>query len=245
MGRQPARQRPRAHRRDSRSARRHRRVVQASLCRCRHRRADGHGEPLQRCHLQGRRLHGQRPAGAGVRRAEDPVGDGSGRRTRREDLRAVGRTRGHRNRRVPPAGRSRQAPATRHRLPVRLQPVARLRLPARPRSEAQRAAWRHLHGHDGQLPRADPHAGASRDGGRQPRGRSRDDGGSQLHARRRPGVGRRQALPHRSERSESRPLRSGLPFRRREPARGVLPRQVPRGRGLRRSASLRRALLPH
>ena len=41
------------------------------------------------------------------------------------------------------------------------------------------------------------------------------------------------------------PLRSGLPLRRGEPEVGVLPREVPRGRRLRRPAPLRRARVPH
>ena len=60
-----------------------------------------------------------------------------------------------------------------------------------------------------------------------------------------PGVGSRQAVPHRSERPGARPLRPGLPVRRRQPQVGVLPGQVPRGRRLRRAAPLRRARLPH
>ena len=44
---------------------------------------------------------------------------------------------------------------------------------------------------------------------------------------------------------DARPLRPGLPLRRRQPPSGVLPREVPRRRRLRRPAPLRRARLPH
>ena len=208
-------------------------------------RADGDGEPVHRSDLQGRRLHRQRPEGPPLRGAEDHGRDGSGRRARREDLRAVGRPRRHRDRRLPPRRRGGQAPARGDRLAVRVLAREGLRLQVRPRGQAERAARRHLHGDDRQLPRADPDAGASRDGRRQPRGRARDHGRPQLHARRRPGARSRQAVPHRSERSEPGPLRPGLPLRRRQPAQRVLPRQVPRGRRLRRAAPLRRARLPH
>ena len=48
-------------------------------------------------------------AGARLCRAENHARDGSGRGAGREDLRAVGRTRGDGNRRLPPSGRSREA----------------------------------------------------------------------------------------------------------------------------------------
>ena len=50
-----------------------------------------------------------------------------------------------------------------------------------------------------------------------------------------PGLGSGQAVPHRSERSEPRPLRPGLPLRRRQHQVGVLPGEVPRRRRLRRA----------
>ncbi len=49
-----------------------------------------------------------------------------------------------------------------------------VRLPVRVRSQAERAARRHLHGDDRQLSRPDPDARASGDGGREPRSRARD-----------------------------------------------------------------------
>ena len=62
---------------------------------------------------------------------------------------------------------------------------AGLWLPVRARSQAQRAARRHLHAHDRRLPRVHPHARASGHGGREPRGGARAHGGPQLHPRRR------------------------------------------------------------
>ena len=67
----------------------------------RHRRADGDGQPLLRSGVQGRRLHRERPGGARLRDPEDDARDGHRRGARREDLRALGRTRRHRDRCVP------------------------------------------------------------------------------------------------------------------------------------------------
>ena len=46
-----------------------------------------------------------------------------------------------------------------------------------------------------------------------------------------------QAVPHRPERPDPRPLRPGLPLRRGQPQGGLLPGQAPRGRRLRRAAA--------
>ena len=116
------------------------------------------------------------------------------------------------------AGRSGQALARGDQLPVRILDRPEVRLQVRARGQAERAARRHLHGDDRQLPRAHPDAGAPGDGRREPRGRARDDGRPQLRARRRPGVGSRQAVPHRPERPGPGPLRPGLPLRRGQPA---------------------------
>ena len=55
-----------------------------------------------------------------LRGPEDDGRDGPRRRTRREDLRAVGRPRRHRDRRLPSRRRGRQAPPRSHRLAVRV-----------------------------------------------------------------------------------------------------------------------------
>ena len=101
---------------------------------------------------------------------------------------------------------------------VRVLDRQEVRLPLRARGQAERAARRHLHGDDRRLSRVHPDARPSGDGRREPRGRARDDGRPELPPRGRPGVGSRQAVPHRPERSEARPLRPGLPLRRRQPA---------------------------
>ena len=168
-----------------------RRGVQARLLAARHRRADGDGQPLLRSGLPRRRLHRQRSARARLRGAEDHARDGSRRRARREDLRAVGRARRHRDRRLPPARRSRQAAARRHRLPLRVLDRQEVRLPVRARGQAERAARRHLHGDDRRLSRAHPDARASGDGRREPGGRARDDGGAEFPARGRRRRGKR------------------------------------------------------
>ena len=73
------------------------------------------------------------------------------------------------------------------------------------------------------------------DGRRQPRGRARDDGRAVVPPRDRPGAVGGQALPHRPQRPADRPLRPGLPLRRRGPQGGVPARAPARARGLRRA----------
>ena len=89
----------------------------------------------------------------------------------------------------------------------------KLRPRVRARGQAERAARRHLPADDGRDARVHRDARSPRDGRRQPRGRARAHGRPQLPARGRAGVGRRQAVSHRSERPGVRPLRSGLPVR--------------------------------
>ena len=142
-----------------------------------------------------------------------------------------------------PARRARALPRG-DRPPRRLLRRAGLRPALRARAEAQRAARRHLPA-DGR-PRAALHldAAAPRDGRRQPRGRARDHGRPLVPARRRAGAVGGQALPHRPQRAGRRPLRPGLPLRRRGPQGGVPARAAARERGLRRPAPLRRPRLP-
>ena len=68
--------------------------------------------------------------------------------------------------------------------------------------------------------------------------------GLSFHHARRPGAVGGQALPHRPQRAADRPLRPGLPLRRRGPQGAVPARAAARARGLRRPAPLRRAPLP-
>ena len=94
MGRQPARQRPGADRRHARPS-----ATGSSRSSRRPARAHGIVVPMATVNLfydpvvPRRRLHGQRPAGARLRGAEDAARHGPRRRARREDLRAVGRAR--------------------------------------------------------------------------------------------------------------------------------------------------------
>ena len=90
-----------------------------------------------------------------------------------------------------------------------------------------------------------PTLGSSGTGRRQSGGRARNDGRAQLPPRRRAGMGSRQAVPHRSERSGAWPVRSGLPVRRREHQGVLLAGEVPRRREVRRPAPLRRARVSH
>src|SRR5207302_3098078 len=130
-------------------------------------------------------------------------------------------------------------------LPVRVRPLAALRSPVCARGQAERAARRHFPSYHRPHARVHRHARASRDGGRESRGCPRTDGGPRLLARRGPGARRREVVPHRLERTEDRPLRSGPPLRERRSQRGLLPRQVARGRSLARHAPLRQSRLPH
>ena len=82
-------------------------------------------------------------------------------------------------------------------------------------SQAERAARRHLFSNHGVVSGASSNAGPSPDGRREPRSGARTHGGPELLSRRGSGDRGRQAVPHRSQRSETRPLRSGSAIRRR------------------------------
>ena len=71
-----------------------------------------------------------------------------------EHLRALGRTRRHRDRRVPPAGRSDQAAARGGERALRVLDRSQVRIQVRARGQAERAARRHLHGDDRRVSRA-------------------------------------------------------------------------------------------
>ena len=101
---------------------------------------------------------------------------------------------------------------------VRVLARPEVRLPVRARGQAQRAARRHLHGDDGRTS-GSSRRWAPRARRREPGSRARDDGRPELPARRRAGAGGRQAVPHRPERPGAGPLRPGFPLRRRRTSR--------------------------
>ena len=208
-------------------------------------RADGDHQPVPRPRLPRRRVHRERSQGPRLCAAEDDARDRPGRRARRDDVRVLGWTRRRRDRR-------RQGPAPcarlvrgRHQLPLRVREGSRLRPAVRVGAQAERAAWRHLPPHDGRHARVHRDARARRDGGREPRGRPRAHGRAELHAPRRAGLVHGQAVPHRSERPDPGPVRPGPPVRLGEPQGGVLPGEVPGGRGLHGEPALRRARVSH
>ena len=178
--------------------------VQGGVQPARHRRADGHRQPVLRPGVSRRRLHRERPARARVCAGEDEAGDGPRRGAGRRHLRALGRTRRHRDRRVPPARRGDQAAAGSGERALRVFDRSPVRLQVRARGQAERAARRHLHGDDRRLSRIHPDARSSRDGRREPGSRARTDGRAELPPRGGAGVGSRQAVSHRSERPGAR-----------------------------------------
>src|SRR5829696_8036246 len=107
-----------------------------------------------------------------------------------------------------------------------------------------RAARRRLPPHRRPRPALHLDARPPRHGRPEPRGRARDDGRPVVPPRGRPGAVGRQALPHRPQRAADRPLRPGLPLRRRGSQGAVPARPAARARRLRRPAPLRRARLP-
>ena len=94
-----------------------------------------------------------------------------------------------------------------------------LRFAIEPKPE--RAARRHLPAHRRARAALHHHPGAPRDGGRQPRGRPRDDGRPLVSPCSGAGAVGGQAVPHRSQRAAHRALRPGLSLRRRGPQGGV------------------------
>ena len=81
--------------------------------------------------------------------------------------------------------------------------------------------------------------------GLNPESRARHDGGSRLHARRRAGDRGGEAVPHRSQRAEARPIRPGPSLRQRGPQGRVLPRQAARGHEVGGHAALRQPRVSH
>ena len=108
-------------RRHARRARSHRQGVQGGLQRPRHRRADGDRQPVLRSGVPRRRVHRQRSARARAYALQKTMrAMDLGAELGATDLRALGRTRGHRDRCVPAAGRGGQAAARGGQLPVRV-----------------------------------------------------------------------------------------------------------------------------
>ena len=176
--------------------------------------------------LQGRRLHLQRQGRAPVRHRQDDGGDRSRRRTRCAGLRLLGRPRRRRGDGAKPPSAT---PWTGIREAInflcRLRRRPGLRDALRARAEAERAARRHLPADGRPCPGVHRHPRSSGDGRRQPRSRPRDDVGPVVLPRRRPGAVARQALPHRSQRPEDRPLRPGPALRLGRAQGRLLPRR--------------------
>ena len=178
VGRQPARQRPRAHRRQCRAERDQ--IVRdfgRVLRRSGHRGGDGRVRPVPRPRLPRRRVHLARSPRPGLRAAEGDGRAGHRGRAGREDLRVLGRPRGHRDAGGQRSARRHRAVQGRAGLPVRVLHRPGLRLPLRARGQAERAPGAPLLPRHRRLPGLHPHAGASGDGRREPRGRARAHGG--------------------------------------------------------------------
>ena len=206
-----------------------------------HRRSDDDDEPVHAPDVQGRRLHCQRPGSPPLRVAQGDAQPRPGRGARRDDLRVLGRPRGCRDRLGEGrAGGARPLPGG-DRPPGVVRRRPRLRHPVRPRAEAQRAARRHPAPHGRQRSRVHLDARAPRDGGREPRGGPRTDGGDELRPQHLPGALAREALPHRPQRPAWREVRPGPRLRPRRPAQRLLPRRPARERGTRWHPRLRRS----
>ena len=195
--------------------------------------------------LQGRRVHVQRP-----RRA--PRGDRQGdaldrprRRAGRRGLRVLGRPRGHRGAASPRIRATRSTATARRSTCSPTTPSARATTCASrwSRSRTSRAATRSCR-RSGTRCTSSPRSTGPTWSASTRRSRTRRwRGCPSYHA-----VGQAlwagQAVPHRPQRAAHRPLRPGLPLRRRGPQGGVPARAAARARRLRRAAPLRRARVP-
>ena len=137
----------------------------------------------------------------------------------RENLRAVGRARGHGDRRLPAADEAvkRLREAVNYLCEYSLDRKYGYRFaleakPNEPRGDIYMATT-------GTLPRVHPDADHPEMVGVNPEVAHETDGRPEFPARRRAGVGSGQAVPHRSERSDDRPLRPGFSFWRRRISR--------------------------
>ena len=174
LGRQPARQRPRADRRHARRARSHCPRLQATPAGARHRRADGDRQSVLRSGVPRRRVHVERRARARLRGAEDDDGDGPRRGAGRAASSCCGAA--ARERRPTRAGAPDEAikrlrEAVNYLCEYSIDRGYGFQLCAR--GEAERAARRHLHGDDRRVSRLHPDARSSRDGGRESGSRPR------------------------------------------------------------------------
>ena len=219
MGREPSRQRSRADRRHARRARPHRRATSSGAC-------EQHGlvVPMATVNLfydpvfrdGAFTANDARVRAYAVQKTMRAMDLGA--ELGAKIVRALGRARGNGNRCLPPPGRGRQAPARGRRTISASTPstgstdIGSRSRPS-PTSRAATSTWRRPARYLGLHRDARP----PRDGRREPGSRARTDGRAELPACRRAGVGGRQAVSHRSERPGARPLRSGLPLRRRQP----------------------------
>ena len=206
---------------------------------------DGDDEPVRPPGLQGRRVHLQRPRRCGAPRSARRCARSTWAPAGRRGLRLLGRPRGH-------GGRHRQGPARRaralprgDRLPRRLLGRPGLRHALRARAEAERAARRHLPAH--RRPRAALHHHARRAptwSASTRRSRTRRWPGCRSITASAQALWAGKLFHIDLNGQRDRPLRPGLPLRRRGPQGGVPPRAAARARRLRRPAALRRARLP-
>ena len=202
-----------------------------------HGRRHGHDEPLRPPGVQGRRLHLQRPRRAPRGDRQDDALDRPRRRARRRDLRLLGRPRGHR-------GRRRQGPARRagalprgDRRPRRLRPSSRAttcasRSSPSPTSRAATSSCRPSATRCTSSPRSQRPEMV----GVNPEVAHETMAGLSLPPRRRPGAVGGKLFHIDLNAPADRPLRPGLPLRRRGPQGGLPPRAAARARRLRRAA---------
>ena len=208
----------------------------------RHEGLDGDHQPVHAPRLQGRRLHRQRPRGAPLRAPEDDARDRPGRRARRAPSTSSGA--GARAwRPTPPSRRATRSSASARRSTSSAATCAtsgydmRFALepkPNEPRGDIFLPTVGHMLAFIERLEHPEMV-------GVNPEVAHETMAGPVLPARRGAGAVGRQALPHRPQRAADRPLRPGLPLRRRRPQGRVLPRQAARGLRLRRRPPLRRA----
>ena len=191
--------------------------------------------------LQGRRVHGERPARARLRPAEDDGRDRPGRRAGRADLRLLGRARGRRG-----AGREGTGSDALERFREALNFLCEyasdqgydMRFALEPKPNEPRGdLFLPTVGHALHLIATLDHPEMV---GVNPEVAHETMAGLNFNHAVAPGAGGRQAVPRRPERAADRPLRPGLPLRPGGPQGRVLPGQAARGRGLRGPAPLRR-----
>ena len=246
VGRQPARQRPRADRRHARRARSHRQGVQAGLRRPRHRRADGDGEPVLRSGRSGTARSPpttRRCAPTPCRRrcARWTSAPSSARRSSCSGAAAKA------PRPTPAAAPTRRSSACARRSTTCASTRStqdygyRFALEAKPNEPRGDIYMATTGNYLGLIPTL---AHPELVGVNPEVAHEQMAGLNFMHAVAQAWEAGKLFHIDLNDQAPG-PLRPGLPLRRREPEVGVLPRQVPRGRRLRRSAPLRRARVPH